>query len=717
MPSVRKSAVVCIAVVAAVTTVLILQIVRPRNPPYAHMSGSLPITIFESLFFNPINADFCLPYPTHRVDFPFEEYAKVSGYAPPAQWKPLTEECRRTHQHGHGLENGTHVSNLQNGTEEKEIRSHPFLEGEVLLNSQNNGSFGGYNPSCDPLKLSNLNQSLLDPLMKVMEKGTPLIKNVLFVTLESTRKDMFPLKKGSAAYDSILSSYGSSQSGVAEELDKKLRNLTRTAAFLTGEPSGFSQDEALNRSKYLGPWTSQFPASNGGINVQHAMTGSAFTLKSLITSHCGIDPLPVDFTEEIRGQMYQPCFPHVLDLFNEAQQSQPKGSGFQPQPWNATLVQSITDQWDSQYTLDDQMGFQTENIVLDTTIEDPNAAHYPPKEPRCNYFGYPETEALPYLRDMFIDAKRSGRRVWASHITSTTHHPYAVPEAWEGKQTYVAKSRFAGLEQEEFDRYLNTIKYQDQYLDNLMMMLHDVGVLNETLVVLVGDHGLAFTTPDGSKSTFENGHISNFAIPLVFVHPALPRIQLDAQTTPTSILPTVLDLLLQTHSLSAAEKDVAERLLPRYQGQSMIREQAWNVPITSSSSSSAPAVDAYTNATGPQPFHFSVINPGGSLLAISQHASPFRLLLPLCSTLPLQFSASPAEELVAWSPGGLVKAVRKEHGEGAAAWADLARKLGEWWMWETRARWGYDRPARSTDRGAAGTGAAGRIKKEHWWET
>ncbi|KAH7065071.1 sulfatase-containing protein [Macrophomina phaseolina] len=693
----------------AFNTVLVLQIVRPRNPPYAHMSGSLPITLFESLFFSPINADFCLPHAPHHVEFPFEEYVKASGYAPPPGWKPFTEECLDA-----GLFSTPHHDDFDTNA-----RSHASASGnDPRYNSSKGERPADYNPACDPLKLSNLNSSLLEPLMDVIKTEKPRINHVLFVTLESTRKDMFPFKKDSNAYNSILSTYGSSATDVMDELNEKLRNLTRTAAFLTGEPSGFENSQASNTTQYLGPWASQFHTGHGGINVQHAMTGSAFTLKSLITSHCGIDPLPVDFTEEVRGRMYQPCFPHVLGLFNKANQDASTGKNTQARTWDAALVQSITDQWDSQYTLDEQMGFPAENIILDTTLEDEKAAHYPPKEPRCNYFGYPETESLPYLRDMFVDAKKNNRRLWASHITSTTHHPYSVPESWTGQQDYVAKRRFAGLESEEFDRYLNTIKYQDQYLDTLMTMLHDIRVLNETLVVLVGDHGLAFTTPDGSKSTFENGHVSNFAIPLVFVHPALPRIQVDAQTTPTSILPTVLDMLLQTNSLGAPEERIAQGLLPRYQGQSMIRAQSWSVPVAA-----APARDlAYRNVSGPQPFHFSVINPGGSLLAIAQHASRYRLMLPLCSALPLRFtdlSASPheTEELVAWSAKGVVDAVRKRHGDAAAEWVDLAQKLGEWWVWETRRRWGYELPARSTDRGASGTGAAGRIKKAHWWET
>ncbi|KAL1631243.1 hypothetical protein SLS54_000002 [Diplodia seriata] len=572
MPSLRKSAASCVTVLTVVITVLILQTVRPRNPPYAHMSGSLPVTLFESLFFSPINPEFCLPYPTHHVDFPFEQYAKVSSYTPPADWKPLTDECR----HRDGPPSPIHHIAFEEAAHSIPTR-RDHEHGPPPPPHHEHEHQGGYDPTCDPLKLSNIHSSPLDPLVEEIKKNKPLIKHVLLVTMESTRKDLFPIKKGSAVYNSILSSYGGSNApaSVVEELDKKLNNLTRTAAFLTGESTGFDENDDARVG--LGPWTSQFAAGRGGINVQQAVTGSAFTLKSLVTSHCGIDPLPVDFTEEVRARMYAPCFPHIVNLFNKAQQEEE--SPLPSSAWDAALVQSITDQWDSQYTLDDQMGFSSANVILDTTIEDPASAHYPPTEPRCNYFGYPETESLPYLRDLFANATAHDRRLWASHVTSTTHHPYAVPAAWAAAgntDTFMSKRRFAGLEDEEFDRYLNTVKYQDRYLDTLMTALNDVGVLNSTLIVLVGDHGLAFTAPDGSKSTFENGHHSNFAIPLTFIHPGLPAVQLQhVQTSPTSILPTVLDILVQTGSLSAPETAVADALLPRYQGQSMARKLAW----------------------------------------------------------------------------------------------------------------------------------------------
>ncbi|GME33176.1 sulfatase domain-containing protein [Neofusicoccum parvum] len=758
IPSLRKAAAISVGVIAAIVTVLVLQIVRPRTPPYAHMSGSLPITLFESFFFNPINPDFCLPHPHHRVEFPFEDYARISGHALPSDWKPLTEECRHRHHgppHGHGPPYGPPPGPPPPGPPHGPPPPPPPPEwfddsDEIWRRSPGEDDWeydhppppppppkprhhGHYDPTCDPLKLSNLGEDLLEPLEAALKQNHPSIKNVLLITLESTRKDMFPFKKDSGIYNAILSSYNSPEAAV--ELDKKIRDLTETTAFLTGESTNFDQT-AYNASG-LGAWTSKFNETLGGINVQGAITGSAFTLKSLLTSLCGVDPLPVDFTEEVKGRIYQPCLPQILDLFNKAELDDSAQSDsvetigkedFLSWPWDSAMVQSVTDQFDSQYTLDEQIGFRTQ--ILEATISNPASKHFPPKEPKSNYFGYPETEALPYLRDLFVEAKQQKRRLFVSHLTSSTHHPFAVPQSWTEQETYLSKKRFRP--EDELDRYLNTIRYQDGYINQIFTMLDEVDALNETLVVMTGDHGLAFNTPDGSHSTFENGHVSNFAIPLLFAHPSLPRIQVSAQTTPTSIIPTILDLLMQTHSLSGAETDVAKRLLPHYQGQSMIRQQEWSVPVTppADKTNSHPhgPPTTWTNLTtapagpGLHPWHFSIINPGGSLLAVSRAHSPLRLVLPLCSTHGLRFTdtaADPGERrapTLAWSVDALLRQVRARHGADAAEWAGLAERLGRWWFWEQRRRWGYHYAARSTDRGAV-EGGGGRIRKAHWWET
>jgi arylsulfatase A-like enzyme len=378
-------------------------------------------------------------------------------------------------------------------------------------------------------------------------------------------------------------------------------------------------------------------------------------------------------------------------------------------PWASTMVQSVTDQYDSQDVLDRQMGF--ENVIAESTISDPTADHYPPKMGFINYFGYAETETFDYLRDLFVNAEKTEERLFVSHLTSTPHHPFKTPKNWEGQTTYANQQHWRRAD--PLDDYMNTIQFQDQWISQIFQMLHDVGVLDETLVVMTGDHGLAFNSLDNSQSAVNNGHVSNFRIPILFVHPDLPRIQLNASVTPTSILPTVLDLLLETDSLAEPAAKVARDILPSYQGHSLIRDLDFRVKT---------ADDASAKAFF-QPFHFSAINPGGSLLAISDASTSFRLVLPLCSTIPLRFtdlSSDPYEwePTTAWTMGELRAQIKVKYGARASQWAQLAGDLGRWWVWDQRERWGYWGEARETSRGGAEVGGdRGRIRKHHWWET
>ncbi|CAO2648233.1 Nn.00g075000.m01.CDS01 [Neocucurbitaria sp. VM-36] len=730
-PSTTSAITVVLMTLTAIVVITVLQVVRPKSPPYAHMSGSLPITILEAAWFQPINSEFCLPHPVEVAIFPFERFNKFYGHQQSPEWMPQSDLCSKANgpgpppwmeYPGQGEDGPMHHGPPHHGRPPHGPPPPPPPPGppppgphrDMPPPHHRHGHESFYSPVCDPLKLSNLDASIMPTLQESIQSKKPKIKNILLLTLESTRKDMFPLKKGSHAYNTILSSYSSTNA--TAELDAKLGSITDTAAFLSGESTGF---ETHDESRSKGSWRALFKDGMGGINVDGAITQAAYTLKSLLSSHCGVEPLPVDFTEETRGHIYQACLPHILESMGSAPHGEELDrknakklmdnttEGHLSWDWASAMIQSVTDQFDAQDLLDEQMGFK--NVIAETTISNPDSKHYPPKQPWVNYFGYPETETLDYLRDLFVDAQQQEKRVFVSHLTSSPHHPFKTPEDWEGKTSYMNKQRWRP--EDPFDGYLNTIKYQDDWVSQIFQMLHDIGALNETLVVMTGDHGLAFKSVDQSQSAVNNGHISNFAIPLLFIHPDLPRVQISASTTPMSIIPTVLDLLLQTASLPNPAAEKARALLPKYQGNSLIRSLDYTVPSTSNNST--PAFF--------QPFHFSAINPGGSLLAISDASTPFRLALPLCSSIPLRFTslaADPTETdpIVAWTMDELIAIVKVRHGEKAKDWAVLANELGRWWFWNQRRKWGYWGTARSTGRGGK-DGGSGRIKKKHWWET
>ncbi|KAI8933132.1 hypothetical protein NX059_009773 [Plenodomus lindquistii] len=734
-PTTRSAIAVSFTTITAIMVVVILQIVRPKSPPYAHMSGSIPITLIEAAWFQPINSEFCLAHPIERPIFPFERFTAFYNHTQPRDWMPQSPSCGRENKpgppewletpgddgphrraafahpphrpppHGPPPHGSPPHDKPHKRPESWEPEHRPYDPDFDSGPSQHagHGHHGGYGPRCDPLKLSNLEASIVEEVADAIKTKKPEIKNVLLLTLESTRKDMFPLKKGSRAYKTILSSYSSPNA--TAELDAKLADLTKTAAFLTGESTGFDVSETSDPEK---SWQLAFKAGMGGVNVKGAITQAAYTLKSLVSSHCGVEPLPVDFTEETSGRIYQACLPHIMDQFSKDSDIAQESDDFRSAKWTSAFVQSVTDQFDNQDLLNERMGFR--HTIAEPQISDERSKHFPPKQPWVNYFGFPETETLDYLRDLFVDGKKQNKRVFASHLTSSPHHPFATPKDWQGRQEYLSQQHWRP--HDNFDDYLNTIKYQDGWISDIFEMLHDVGALQNTLVVMTGDHGLAFNSVDKSTSAVNNGHISNFAVPLLFIHPDLPRLHISASTTQMSIIPTILDLLAETDSLTTEAAATARAMLPLYQGNSMIRNIDYSVILEDGSK--APAFF--------QPFHFSAINPGGSVLAIADASTPYRLILPLCSAIPLRFTdlfADPGEiePVIAWTMDELIAIVKVRHGVKAKDWVILAEELGRWWVWNQRSKWGYWGVARSTGRGGAERGGRGQIKHKHWWET
>jgi len=216
--------------------------------------------------------------------------------------------------------------------------------------------------------------------------------------------------------------------------------------------------------------------------------------------------------------------------------------------------------------------------------------------------------------------------------------------------------------------------------------------------------GMAFEEDAQRRSTFENGHISNMRVPLLFHHPSLPRIQLSMNATSVSILPTLLDLLTTTSSLGKQDSEIASDLIQQYEGQSLIREFE-------------------SERNGRQIWNMGVLNPGGTVLSVSSAAVPYRLIMPVCKSGVYRFTANdidPYEDhpLEEYSLDAMRKRVGTEIGEEAAKWVVDAEKVGKWWMLEMRRRWSFDGAALQDDRKPEeleGAGMAGTKKKKPWW--
>lgn len=453
-----------VLLVAAAGLIVFLQLVRPKHSPFGHLSSTLPFSLYQM--------------------FDASEAAVCQGNSGPLPF-PKPELLRGIANDTH-LDGGFHTPSWLPANHTTGFDRFYWRPGNDSIPSY---QWHPYSPHQDPLKISNLQNSVFDSLRTAFDSQDVLIKHVVLFHLESTRQDAFPLKNGSHLHDLILKETGDFDS--VDALNAKLAKISSNAELLTGVSTGLDPSSEPDRSS---GWRKNLADAKGGINVVGTATAGTATLKSLIGSICGADPLPVDFTEEAGLSIYQPCLPHVLNMFsrNKKNVRQARSETVTPseyreavlsRPWHPVFAQAITDQFDRQDVLSLNMGFN--QTIARSTIMDPESKHFPPKEPESNYFGYPEPELKPYLRDLFVDAEQTGQRLFLSHLTSTTHHPWHVPDSYGVEEEYL--SRYHWREERPLNAYLNTLRYQDQWISDFMGLLEELDVLNETLVVFAGD--------------------------------------------------------------------------------------------------------------------------------------------------------------------------------------------------------------------------------------
>ena len=323
-----------------------------------------------------------------------------------------------------------------------------------------------YSPDHDPLHISNLHKDVLEPLREALN-GSVKIKHVFLIKMESTRGDVFPFRKDSFLWDRIAGSFPNNK--IPIEVENRLANMTRTAEHLTGFNSGL--EDHGHRKK--GPY--------GGISASNAFTTGTYTLKSIPGTVCGVTPLVVDFNKEYKHHIPQPCLPQIFDVFNRQPDNTDQTDDFTSWPWHSMWMQSVTDTYDHQGRLMTAMGYN--DILKKEVIEHPSAKHYPPKSSEVNYYGYPDSEIKPYLHDAIRDAQRNNKRMFLTHLTGTTHHAWGIPN---GKHLELIKRTWYGGNA-RLNRYLNTILFQDRWMNDILEVLEDTGIANETLIVFTGD--------------------------------------------------------------------------------------------------------------------------------------------------------------------------------------------------------------------------------------
>ncbi|GAO19640.1 uncharacterized protein UV8b_07630 [Ustilaginoidea virens] len=507
-----------------------------------------------------------------------------------------------------------------------------------------------YNASADPLKISNLGSELL-PLLR--EKlGDVEIRHVVIIFLESTRKDVFPLKKHGMIDAKLSDTYVPGH--MPKEVEERLATLTPTANYLTGDyDDGFEHETRRAR---------------GGISFNNAYTTATYTLKSLTGTLCGVTPLLADFNLEYNHHIYQPCLAQIFEALNHvdgAKDDEP----FVGYKWVSSFMQSVTFDFDKFGDLMLKLGFPADRLIDREYLKSDKAKFGRVDLPDVNYFGMVEAPLEDYIRDAFASAEKKKERVFLTHITSTSHHPFGMPR----NETYVPLSKTG---HDDLSHYLNAIGYDDRWLAKIVGMLDEHNVANETLLVVLGDHGLSMPEND-IVSAYYNPNVGSNHVPLVISHPHLPAMSVDEPVIASQILPTILDVLVETKSLGAAHKRALRDLMANYEGQSLLRKQEKAGP------------DGRGN------WQFTILNPGRAMLSVRDARQPsLRLIVPVIDNIEWQLtnvSSDPKEQhpIAGFNFASFLEKIEDSHGVETAEWAEEAAFVSRWWVEENSKRWRY----------------------------
>ncbi len=246
--------------------------------------------------------------------------------------------------------------------------------------------------------------------------------------------------------------------------------------------------------------------------VEQAYAIVPHTHNALTATTCGVSP-PLDpprtKTLSLPGAVPATCLPHLL----------------QAQGYSTVYFMSQAKEFENSQQIMENLGYEDFYSVdgMDTQGFE-----------QTNYFGY-EDEVMLEPSRAWLEHHRD-QPFLATYLTSAPHHDYRAPHKRYGRVEFTNNDLV--------NRYLNSVRNQDFFLKRLFEQYQRLGLYQETVFIIVGDHGEGF----GEHGRFQHDNTiyeEGLRIPMMihdptrFAHGA----RLEQAATQLDILPTVADLL------------------------------------------------------------------------------------------------------------------------------------------------------------------------------
>ncbi len=249
--------------------------------------------------------------------------------------------------------------------------------------------------------------------------------------------------------------------------------------------------------------------SKHSLLAERAYTIVPHTSKAVTSINCGIDPhLVREITEAEPGGVPARCLPKLL----------------QEQGYESVWFSSATEHFEDRRDLVENFGYDDFRPV--ETMETRGFQ-------KSNYFGYEDDIMLQPSRHWIEQHK--DKPFLATYLGVTGHHDYRPIDRY-GLKDY---SNLPGL-----DHYQNEMRYLDFFVKNVIDQYKELGLYDDTIFVIYGDHGEGF----GEHDLFQHDNtIYQEGLKVPFIIHETGRFESGKRaqtlTNQLDILPTLFDLL------------------------------------------------------------------------------------------------------------------------------------------------------------------------------
>jgi len=249
--------------------------------------------------------------------------------------------------------------------------------------------------------------------------------------------------------------------------------------------------------------------SRHSLMAERAYTIVPHTSKAITSINCGIDPhLVREITEAEPGGIPARCLPELL----------------KEQGYDSVWFSSATEHFEDRRDLVENFGYDDFRPVetMDTTGFQ-----------KSNYFGY-EDDIMLQPSEEWLEQHKD-KPFLATYLGVTGHHDYRPVDRY-GLKHY---SNSPG-----FDHYQNEVRYLDFFVKNVIDQYKKLGLYNDTIFVIYGDHGEGFGEHDlyqHDNTIYEEG----LEVPFIIHEPGRFKggKRVEALTNQLDVLPTLFDLL------------------------------------------------------------------------------------------------------------------------------------------------------------------------------